>query len=221
MKYEPTGQIAKTAWDDSTVQIIKAEFQMFQAVDNQGGRASCQDDFDTFQIMRGSQFSVWPAALRESYLQDLRQAAAVGRNLVAEKYAWMMEETHPEEFSSLRPSLPVCSSAQQELIRTIISLQATMAKAVYLAFPLTCACGRPLYPDPRRPQITSSMTYLRGELCTYSENTLAIYLNFLRRLRAQGRNLPQEILEQTTRQYGYAGLAAREDYLWGKSREQS
>ena len=40
-------------------EIIKIEWQMFQNVDNLGGRADCQDDFETFYIMRRSQYDNW------------------------------------------------------------------------------------------------------------------------------------------------------------------
>ena len=38
--------------------IVDEEWAQFQLVNNQGGRASCQDDWRQFSIMRGSQFSV-------------------------------------------------------------------------------------------------------------------------------------------------------------------
>ena len=35
--------------------ILQLEWNMFQKVENIGGRASCQEDFETFYIMRRSQ----------------------------------------------------------------------------------------------------------------------------------------------------------------------
>ena len=40
-------------------EIIKTEWDMFQHVNNIGGRASCQDDWETFHIMRTSQYENW------------------------------------------------------------------------------------------------------------------------------------------------------------------
>lgn len=194
-------------------QVLSIEFQMFQAVPNQGGRAPCQDDLTTFRIMRSSQFSVWPEELLQSYREDLNAAVWMGRNLMWEKYAWMMEETHPEEFSALRSHLPVLSRQEEALIEAIIALQAPMAAALYAQFPRTCAGSRPLSPDPGRPGFTASTTYLRGELRTYSHRTLSLYLSLLQKAQKSGRNLPREILEETARQYGYSSLSARESYL--------
>ena len=46
----------KEEWID---QIVALEWKQFQAVQNEGGRAACQDDWETFQIMRKSQFMAW------------------------------------------------------------------------------------------------------------------------------------------------------------------
>jgi hypothetical protein len=78
--------------DQVTANVLEEELSMFQTVPNVGGRASCQDDVRTFQIMRSSQMAGWSEAVLLSYLDDLKEAAMAGRNLFTEKYArrrWM------------------------------------------------------------------------------------------------------------------------------------
>ena len=43
--------------DELINQIISEEYRMFSEVQNIGGRASCQADYDTFYIMRCAQRS--------------------------------------------------------------------------------------------------------------------------------------------------------------------
>lgn len=86
--------------------LIEREWTLFDKVRNIGGRASCQDDRKTFFIMRGSQFLSWNVPLLESYENDLRAAQAEGRNLLAEKYGYMMMWTSPKEFKEVRDLLP-------------------------------------------------------------------------------------------------------------------
>ena len=50
------------------------EWQQFTQVKNQGGRASCQEDTYTFDIMRKSQFYTWDLPVLESYQEDLKEA---------------------------------------------------------------------------------------------------------------------------------------------------
>lgn len=199
--------------NDLISQMLQVEFFLFQQVQNRGGRASCQDDFRTFQIMRGSQFSAWPTDLCESYWRDLDGALAAGRNLLTEKYARMIETTFPAEYHAIKAFLPPLSPEQLVRIDQISAVQYRMAAAVYAAYPLTCSASRPLLPDPKRPHVTSSMTYLRGELSTYSLRTLTLYWEYLSQLEANGGNLVKEILENTVRQYGYVDLDARERAL--------
>ena len=68
-------------------EVIEREWEQFQYVQNEGGRASCQDDHETFVIMRKSQFMNWTQELLESYRQDLIEAEAAHWNLLTEKYA--------------------------------------------------------------------------------------------------------------------------------------
>ena len=87
-------------------QIVALEWQQFQNVNNEGGRAECQDNRETFEIMRKSQFLAWDQDVLESYLQDLTEAEKKHWNLLTEKYARMMESTVPEQFAEIKDRLP-------------------------------------------------------------------------------------------------------------------
>ena len=82
---------------------------MMDKVQNCGGRAHCQDDWETFRLMRTSQMRAWNQPMLDSYLDDLRSAQTEGRNLLCEKYAYMMERTNPAEYAAqmcIRDRLP-------------------------------------------------------------------------------------------------------------------
>ncbi len=109
-------KIRNSAKERLVRQIISEEYRMFSNVQNIGGRASCQDDFDTFYIMRSAQHSIFGLHTLESYFNDIREAQMEGRNLIAEKYSWMMEETDPAWFAEkLKPYLPKASERKMLL----------------------------------------------------------------------------------------------------------
>ena len=147
------------------------------------------------------------------YLTCLQGAWSQGRNLVQEKYGWMMADTFPEEFAALQSALPPVEPERQRLASEILDIQLPMTACLQQKYPLATRRGRPLYPDPAHPRTASVATYLRGELYTYSLRLLQAYLAFLRLLQARQRSLPREILEYTVRQYGFADLDAFEHHL--------
>ena len=59
-------------------------------------------------------------------------------------------------------------------------------------------------------QSTSFETYLRGELGTYSERTMALYRRFVDDLLRKGRNLTEETIAHTVALAGFADLAEAE-----------
>ena len=65
--------------------LIKEEWANFTAVHNEGGRASCQDDPETFFIMRRSQFVCWHEDLLDSWYNALTDSRMHRRNLLSEK----------------------------------------------------------------------------------------------------------------------------------------
>ena len=66
--------------------ILQLEWNMFQKVENIGGRASCQEDFETFYIMRRSQYENWTDEMLDVWTNYVLECDSVGRNLLSEKY---------------------------------------------------------------------------------------------------------------------------------------
>ena len=83
---------------DLIEKIILKEWQQFDKVKNEGGRADCQDDYATFSLMRKSQYMTWNRELLGSFYEDLCNAEKSGWNLIMEKYARMMKSTNPEKY---------------------------------------------------------------------------------------------------------------------------
>ena len=124
--------------------IINREWAMFQKTQNIGGRAGCQDRFDTFYANRYSQHSLWSAETLESYRNDLIAAEMAGRNLVTEKYAYMMEFTDPAYYrANLQARLPVLSEQKAQLVAEIVSLQLVGYQKYAAQYPRLAKAGRP------------------------------------------------------------------------------
>ena len=192
--------------------IIEKEWNMFTNVNNRGGRASCQDDYKTFYIMRASQFEAWDTSSLLFYNNDLDTAIAEGRSLPTEKYAYMMEFTAPEEYKEIKDVLPEISPEKSALVDEILSITLKETEDFFKEYPGFENNGRPLYRKDDR-LFTSIETYTLGELKTYSERTLNSYLNHIKNLRARGESVVYKIYENTAHHYGYEDVAAAERSL--------
>lgn len=123
--------------------IAEAEWKLFEQVHNIGGRASCQDSPDTFFIMRSSQLMAWSEAMQESYWNDLITATQQGRNLLTEKYAYMMARTSPAEFSRIRSQLPGAAAGKRTTyIDAICAVSAAWQEQLAQQYPHLVGCGR-------------------------------------------------------------------------------
>jgi len=193
-------------------ELCSREWVMFSAVNNRGGKANCQNDENFFKKMRACQFKGWSDEMLASYRQDLLDAETSGRNLPMEKYAWMMESTHPSEFMEVRPSLPEISPECLELVRELVDIQVAWEAEVDAAYPFTRAGGRPLRKSQDTPWATSFETYMDGELKTYSLATLLCYREHVRRLKDEDRNLARIVAEHTAKAYGFDSLEAAEEH---------
>ncbi|MBQ5311024.1 MAG: DUF4125 family protein [Oscillospiraceae bacterium] len=183
--------------------IIAIEWAMFDKVQNKGGRAFCQDDYTTFSIMRKSQYYTYSGKLLESLLADFTEAASQGRNVITEKYGYMMRYTVPEEYAAIESALPPVNEKKQALIDAIAPIQVGWMEDLAGKYPKLAGQARSIHSYEDTENGTSYETYLRGELATYSEDSLALYGAFIVGIYRSGGNLAEMIIGNSVHMYGY------------------
>jgi len=196
--------------NETTKLILAIEWELFGRVQNIGGRADCQDNRDTFLLMRSSQLDAWTEEMRRSWLDDLHLARAEGRNPLAEKYGYMMERTDPIGYARIADSLPPRSPEKLELISHICAVHLDWMDALRCRYPALTGRGRAVDSDADSIYATSFSTYLAGELATYSTHTLKLYWSYVQTLVTEEKNLNEQILKNTVEQYGYPSLESAE-----------
>ena len=207
------GQILRGKNMDMVEKIVELEWKQFDKVKNEGGRASCQDDYTTFSIMRKSQYLTWTDELLESFYADLVSAENKGWNLIMEKYARMMESTTPEKYEELKKDLPALSEERMAIQEEIIKIQVSWMEDFAAQYPKMAGNARSIHTSEDTPYNTSYETYLRGEMGTYSENTFILYGRFITDLLKENRNLAYEIMTNTAKLYGYESVEVAEAKL--------
>lgn len=192
-------------------QIITREWEFFQNVHNTGGRASCQDNYEEFNIMRSSQWEIFSLPTLRSYLDDLVLAKYRDRNPVMEKYAYMMKYSAPKEYEEIESFLPVISEWKREITEKIIKIYLKWEAETIVKYPAITGKGRKLYSESDTPEYTSIETYLRGELFSYSEKTLQLYYDYVKDCKNENKNLAEINLENIVRKKGYNSLEDAEN----------
>ena len=187
-------------------EIIEREWDFFQKVNNIGGRASCQDDYETFSIQRGAQFEVFYEDVRESYLEDLKLYKEIGRNPLMEKYARMMESSDPQYYETIKDYLPPLDDMQKQFIESIVDIEVSMREEFNEAYPHLSSLARYTHSSEDSEEDTSFETYLRGELSTYSPHTLYLYGQMILDMVKKQQNMITMIMEKTAKAYGYQSL---------------
>lgn len=200
---------------NSVEEIVALEWEMFDKVQNRGGRAPCQDDKDTFVLMRSSQLAAWSPAMRESYRKDLEAAREAGRNLLGEKYGYMMARTNPQEYAQIRDSLPPRTPEKEQLIDALCKVHVAWQRELARTYPYLAGRGRAIGKEQDSAFVTSFETYLWGELATYSLDTLERYSAYVAGLQREGVNMNAMILKNTAARYGYASIEEAESLLSG------
>ena len=190
--------------------LLDHEFVMFHAVNGDGEKADCQNDRQTFDMMRRAQFSAWSPEAVRSYYEDILEAERTGRNLCAEKYIHMMKSTAILQYEQLKDRLTFPDDRGRELAELINGKMIRQTEALFARYPYISGAGRPLYSTQDLGAATSIETYQRGELLTYSTRTLELLYRHLCDLEARGVSLAEKILEGSVCSYGYASLEEAE-----------
>lgn len=187
-------------------ELVTLEWEAFDKVENEGGRADCQDDFNTFSIMRTSQYYTWTEEMLKSYIHDFRTANAGGWNLITEKYGRMMETTAPLQYAKIKDSLPPLPEAKKEIIEEIVKIQVDWMEDFAARYPKAAGNARSIHTAEDNLYNTSYETYLRGEISTYSDETLDLYGRFIAELYENNENLAEMTMRNTALLYGYESL---------------
>jgi len=202
-------------------EIAKLEFEAFDKVQNEGGRASCQNDWPTFSIMRKSQYLTWDRGMLMQYLYDFHREYHRGHNLIEEKYGRMMESTAPEEYEKIKSHFPELSKEKKAIIEQIVGMQVAWMEEFAGKYPALADNARSIHTREDQAYDTSYETYLRGELGTYSDKMLELYGRYVVGYAQSGKNLTYDIMGNSVRMYGYSSIEEAERktaQAWG-SRE--
>lgn len=189
--------------DGLSLMIAKAEFEAFDKVHNEGGRASCQNNWPTFKVMRMSQYKTWDEGMLLQYLADFQISYSKGRNMIEEKYARMMASTAPDQYAKFADKLPAISEEKHMIMEAIIRLQVQWMEEFAAQYPGLADNARLIHTSEDTPFDTSYETYLRGELGTYSDKMLELYGRYIVSYAQAGSNVAREIMWNTIQFYGY------------------
>ena len=178
-------------------EILEIELVMFLSV-RARQKASCQEQPDTFRMMRKAQFSAWSGKTLACYLDDLRTAQNDGTNLMTHKYA-RMDNTIPR-------------LNEDPLIEKIVRAQYAWQQTLMEKYPYLMHRARPLKSSEDTYHQTSFETYLTSELETYSHKTLESLYEDIEKKQQEGKNLTKEVYEYILKELGHESLAAADAF---------
>ena len=199
-------ELIKLSIDELADKITRLEFKEFDKVENEGGRASCQDDYFTFEKMRKAQYLSFTKEMLMQYLYDLHRESSLGHNLITEKYGRMMESTAPSEYEKIKDNFPPIDEDKKKIIEAVCAICVSWMEKFAEKYPKLSMRARSIHTYEDTEYNTSYETYLRGEISTYSDKMLQLFAGFVAGLLNEERNLSFIIMENTAKLYGYDSL---------------
>ena len=182
-----------------TREILEREWEMFQAVNNGGTPASCQNSPDTFRKVRGTIFQMWPRKLLAAYLIELTAAKRLGRNLLTEKYARM---------DNLIPPL-----TNNPAIDKIVEIETQWQEEIREKYPALYA--RSCRSTDQTGDGMNFSVYLRCELETYGNAAIDLYYEWVELAKRAGMNYSMTMLNHIVLKSGFKTVEEAEDF-WSK-----
>lgn len=192
--------------EDIINEIVRLEFEAFDQVENEGGRAECQNNWPFFYVMRKSQYLTWTDDMLLCIRDLWQENKAKGWNMITEKYGRMMESTAPEEYKALEKYFPPKSEETKAIVNQIADIQVEWMKDFSEQYPKLASQARDITSEADAMDNASYETYLKGELLTYSEKLLKMYAQFVVDLYREGKNLARMTIENTAKLQGYKTL---------------
>lgn len=205
--------LAAKSREELAEEIARLEFEAFDKVKNEGGRASCQNDWGTFSIMRKSQYLTWNLTMLRQYLYDFYREYHRGHNLIEEKYGRMMESTAPEKYEEIKSHFPELSKEKKAIIEQIVGLQVGWMEEFSSRYPSLAGNARYIHTYEDTAEDTSYETYLRGELGTYSDKMLELYGRYIVEYARNGKNIAYDTMENSVKMYGYDSVEDAEEKI--------
>ena len=189
-------------------EILEKEWNYFSNLNNIGGRADCQDNREDFIIMRKAQWLTFNEETLLSYFEDLNSK----NNPLFQKYGQMMKYNSPKEYEKIKNLLEQPSSQKLDLVEKIMEIYMKWEEEFFKAYPIFSSMGRPLYSKQDDDEDTSIETYLRGELLSYSEKTLALYLKYILEMKNKNINLAIKNMDNLASMQGFENSQDVENY---------
>ena len=159
------------------------------------GLMECQTNEPYYFIMRISQHINMSKEFLTSYLSDLEYAKNNSLSLPFIKYAFMEESTDKNLYKNVKDYLPQISEKRKNLQESIIALQLEMLENFNKKNKFDTNNMRTFYSTSDSNHNASYETYLRGELSSYSENSVVEYAKTLAYYSRNKINFVKEVVE--------------------------
>ena len=116
----------------------------------------------------------------------------------------------PERYAELADILPKRSKERIQMQEEMIAQQIRWEEDFAAKFPGVASAGRVIHTSEDTPWDTSIETYARGEISTYSDQTVGLLKKLYDQMAADHENLSEKTLRNMTALYGYESLEEAE-----------